>query len=172
MNWIELAQSHPVITFLTTVLTAGAAGFAFAEMMNRKKLEFLNEKVSLYTEKIEHFNQQIGGLKSNVQELKSASTQENFSGVWDLSWGHLMFEQRGDHGVGLFLDRNGKSYFLKGNVRGETLEFGWTRYEGNRVESEGTGRFSIDLAAGTLDGVWQDAQGVGIANTAKRFSWD
>ncbi len=49
--------------------------------------------------------------------------------------------------------------------------FEWTRYEGNRVESEGTGRFSIDVAAGTLDGVWQDSEGVGIANTAKRFSW-
>jgi hypothetical protein len=94
-----------------------------------------------------------------------------FAGMWEHVWGWLAIEVEGKHARGIFLDRNGRSYWLQGSIDGDRLDYDATRYERNVPEDGAGGFLELRDRGRALEGTWRNADGSLVSQAARRLRW-
>lgn len=94
-----------------------------------------------------------------------------FAGLWEHVWGWLAIFTEGTYARGIFLDRNGRSYYIEGVIDGDRLEYDATRYERNQAEEGAGGFLELRDQGRALEGTWRNADGTLVSQAAKRMRW-
>ena len=82
-----------------------------------------------------------------------ATEGTNFSGAWSSSFGTLVLDQKGISVTGIYA-YSGATGTISGNLRNDTLFFGWTEYILGQASGTGRGFFVLEEEGQAFSGQW------------------